>query len=177
MLPPNSTLTIQGRVDNCKYFKPATVLISKTELTALPDFIEIAPLILNFHGIHGQIIPVTLSNLSKTPFILESKTLLGELNLIIPEEVSSSMATHAENVDEVQVQSAETSHTFLDQIDFSSSDLKPEQLDQLKHFLLEWSCVFSTGDTDVGHTNLVQHEIHLTNHHPTTTQAHSSICL
>ena len=166
VLPPNSTLTIQGQVDNCKYFKPATVLICKTELTALPDFIEIAPLILNFYGIHGQIIPVTLSNLSKTPFILESKSLLGELNLIIPEEVSSSMVTHAKNVDEDQVQSAEPPHTFLDEIDFSSSDLKPEQLDQLKHFLLEWSCVFSTGDTDVGHTNLVHHEIHLTNHHP-----------
>ena len=44
--------------------------------------------------------------------------------------------------------------------------LTPDQKEHVIEFLFGWNRVFSQGPTDLGRTNLVEHEIHLTDEHP-----------
>jgi hypothetical protein len=158
ILPPNTSCTVEGQVDNCTYFRPGTVLFQESKLSNLPDCIEITPVLLNFVG-QNQKVSITLSNLSQLPVSIQSKAILGELYLVVPEGIINS---HVNTNCKVEKNHLE----FLDQIKFDSCSISSDQLTQLKHFLSQWSHIFSKGDTDVGKTSLVEHEIHLTDYHP-----------
>jgi hypothetical protein len=54
-------------------------------------------------------------------------------------------------------QPVETS--FLDKVEINKSDLSDEELKRGKDLILDCSDIFSKSDTDVGHTNIVQHRI------------------
>ena len=51
-------------------------------------------------------------------------------------------------------------------VKIDSSTIKHEECDQGKEILTKWSHIFSTGPTDLGDTDLVEHEIHLTDNIP-----------
>ena len=51
-------------------------------------------------------------------------------------------------------------------INLDDSVLSSEQKEKVHQFLSGWSQVFSQGPTDLGRTNIVEHEIHLTDEHP-----------
>ena len=55
--------------------------------------------------------------------------------------------------------------SFLNMFKFGDH-LPQDELDQLKRLLLKWKHIFSTGDTDLGRTNVVKHHITLTNNEP-----------
>ena len=63
-----------------------------------------------------------------------------------------------------RVKSSTTSQDLDVQID--EENLSPEQLLQAKSMINKWSDVFSTGPTDLGRTNLVKHDIKLTDDTP-----------
>lgn len=46
-------------------------------------------------------------------------------------------------------------------IDLDGTVLTEKQKEEVKNFLSKWTHIFSKGPTDLGRTNLVEHEIHL----------------
>ena len=48
----------------------------------------------------------------------------------------------------------------------SESNIKEEQREKAKVVFEKWQNIFSRGPTDLGHTDLVRHEIHLTDETP-----------
>ena len=51
-------------------------------------------------------------------------------------------------------------------VKIDSSTITHEECDQGKEILTEWSHIFSTGPTDLGNTDLVEHKVHLTENIP-----------
>ena len=51
-------------------------------------------------------------------------------------------------------------------IDMEGTVLSEEQKEQAHSFLSKWPHIFSKGPTDLGRTNLVEHEIHLEEERP-----------
>ena len=60
-------------------------------------------------------------------------------------------------------QSASTSDASADEVklDFSSDNLSPQECEEASNMLNRWKHIFSKGPTDLGCTDLVEHEIHL----------------
>lgn len=68
-------------------------------------------------------------------------------------------------VENLQPWKSETTE-LLDEVDITESDLTTEQLQSGKDLLLTYSDIFSKGDNDVGHTDMVKHRIDLTDDTP-----------
>ncbi|MCG7878413.1 MAG: hypothetical protein N0C90_19080, partial [Candidatus Thiodiazotropha endolucinida] len=77
------------------------------------------------------------------------------------QEVASTRRNEAEQ----HQQTASYSKKTLD-FDLNGTILTEEQKVKVRRFLSDWSHIFSHGPTDLGRTNLVEHEIHLDNEQP-----------
>ena len=65
-----------------------------------------------------------------------------------------------------QQQEASLQNTPIESIGLSDTDLNTEQKDKVADLFRKWSQIFSRGSTDLGFTDLVEHEIHLTDDKP-----------
>ena len=103
-------------------------------------------------------VPVRVCNLSAKVIEIPPKSVLCSLTTV--NVVDSWTPDSSQN----QVKSSTTSQDLDVQID--EENLSPEQLLQAKSMINKWSDVFSTGPTDLGRTNLVKHDIKLTDDTP-----------
>lgn len=150
-LPPNSVVDVNGYYDEeIPYHKTSSVLQSST-LT--PDFkdIDITNTLRLYSYKQNGIISVKLSNVTTRTITVPPKQIICEVQPVI--------------VENLQPWKSETTE-FLDEVDITESDLTTEQLQSGKDLLLTYSDIFSKGDNDVGHTDMVKHRIDLTDDTP-----------
>ena len=94
-------------------------------------------------------ITIQLSNITTRTITIPPKAVICELQPVtIPPKPS---------------QENQPVETFLDKVEINKSDLSDEELKRGKDLIpvLDYSDIFSKSDTDVGHTNIVQHRIEL----------------
>ena len=111
-------------------------------------------------------VPVRVCNMSAKMVTLPPKTSLCDLHEVkvlcsLPLGVKDSVKAH---VSQQRVETEKPSH--LDRVDLSDTKLSTEQKHEVLQFLQKWQHVFSKSSTDLGCTDLVQHEIHLKNEQP-----------
>ena len=111
-------------------------------------------------------VPVRVCNMSAKIVTLPPKTSLCDLHEVkvlrsLPLGDKDSVKAH---VSQQRVESEKPSH--LDGVDLSDTKLSTEQKHEVSQFLQNWQHVFSKSSTDLGCTDLVQHEIHLENEQP-----------
>ena len=111
-------------------------------------------------------VPVRVCNMSAKVVTLPSKTSLCDLHEVkvlrsLPLGDKDSVKAH---VNQHRAETDNPSH--LAGIDLSDTKLSPEQKQEASQFLNQWQHVFSKSPTDLGCTDLVQHEIHLENEQP-----------
>ncbi|KAL5011180.1 hypothetical protein ScPMuIL_011737, partial [Solemya velum] len=102
---------------------------------------------------------VQLSNITTNIVVIQPHAILCELQ---PVTVEGS-------IDRQQVDSESTSASpfdFLDLLDFSNTDLTPDEISRGKDLLRNFEDVFSKDDLDLGHSSAVQHRIDLTDSTP-----------
>ena len=110
--------------------------------------------------------PVRVCNMSAKTVTLQPKTSICDLHEVkvlrsLPLGDKDSVKAH---VNQHRAETEKPSH--LDGVDLSDTKLSPEQKQQASQFLNQWQHVFSKSPTDLGCTDLVQHEIHLENEQP-----------
>ena len=95
-------------------------------------------------------LPVRILNATKKPVTLHKGTMIGELQLVLPIEVSPKVEKKPRDTDEEVVE---------DLMKNVSSSFPEEARTELKQILEENISVFSKGDYDLGWTDLVTHKI------------------
>ena len=111
-------------------------------------------------------LPVRVCNMSAKIVTLPQKTSLCDLHEVkvlryLPLGDKDSVKAH---VSQQRVETEKISH--LDGVDLSDTKLSAEQKHEVSQFLQKWQHVFSKSSTDLGCTDLVQHEIRLENEQP-----------
>ena len=115
-------------------------------------------------------VPVRLLNMSAKVVCFPSKSNicdLQEINVLRPVSINNSKGEKTERVQiNQQTVSTEQIDDNIHSINVDNTKLTTEEKNRVYEFLLKWQHLFSKGPTDLGCTNLVEHEIHLENDQP-----------
>ena len=87
--------------------------------------------------------------------IIYPRTFIAEVAPIRPDELCNSISVNEHLTNE---KSANQNPSFLNEIDFSECVISENELDEVKQFLSNWKHVFSKHETDIGHTNILEHQ-------------------
>ena len=157
---PNETKTIHGiarRDENVQ-----TAVTEHTD-TSLSGGIVICPRLVSVKP-NKQVsrVPVRVCNLSARVVHIPPRSKLCKLQSV---QIVDSWTPDPSRVPESE---GSKSTDILDTlgVKIDSSTITHEECDQGKEILTKWSHIFSTGPTDLGDTDLVEHEIHLTDNIP-----------
>ena len=111
-------------------------------------------------------IPVRLCNMSAKILTFQPKTSicnLEEVKVLNRDPIKEMTAADAET--KQKQDETKTAKLHMD-FNLEGASLTSEQKEHVLDFLAKWKHVFSQGPTDIGRTNIVEHEIHLTDEHP-----------
>ncbi|XP_053406321.1 uncharacterized protein LOC128559152 [Mercenaria mercenaria] len=118
-------------------------------------------------------VPVRIFNLSAKAISLPPKSNLCQLQEVkvlrsapmFDEENQDKTATvNQQNIDDTNQEKEDITKRFS--ISLDNSMLKEEQKAKVKNMFNKWEHIFSTGATDLGETDFLEHEIHLTDYTP-----------
>jgi len=152
-LGPNEMKTIHGIVRTTN--DPDTAVTEHIE-TGLAGSITICPRLVSLKS-RGKTarIPVRVCNLSAHVVEIPPKSLICAL--------SAAKVVDSWTPDSSQVSDNESKTTSLEElgVKIDKENLTPDQLKRTRYVLDQWANIFSTGPTDLGKTDLVEHEIKL----------------
>ena len=111
-------------------------------------------------------VPVRIFNMSARPITIRRKASICELHKVTVLRSAEFTKASEETDLDPEVVSSHQQHVNSEKplpmdINLSGIELDGEQKWKLKHLFQKWEHVFSKGPTDLGHTDLVEHEIHL----------------
>ena len=167
-LQPMETKTVTGFVRKSADIESAiTEPIEQGNLTK----VTICPRVvtLNNPGKTSRV-PVKIFNMSAKVVTIPPRANICELHevkvLRSPEVVPKTKSTSETTFVNQQTASSEKKADSSSQINIDEAKLTAGQKEQVRKFLAKWQTVFSQSSTDLGCTNLVEHEIHLENDQP-----------
>ena len=156
IIPANSAVVIRGQIDKPLPYRSTYAIIQATYGSIIPDDLDIVPTLVSYDGTGQKLyVDVHLSNLTTRSISIPSRSLLCEVQVVRKEDspdISSSTLTNGSSV--------------LDLMDFNEVDMSDDELNQGKQVISKYLDIFSTGDTDVGHTDRVEHRIELMDNTP-----------
>lgn len=166
-VPASSLATVMAKGSQSTNQKSFLSLLEPTGLP-LPGGLIVVPTLVSSGG---HTFPVQVMNLSDKDVWLKSGTRLGLLTQV--DEVRSDDTCEVQfqrisaDTEEVSIdkhaEGAPSVQSILDQLNVGGN---PEQREQLASLLTKYSFVFAAEDEDLGYTDKVQHEIHLTDDVP-----------
>jgi len=149
---PNQSINITCISDKEIDHQPTCAIITDTENTTLPNFIDITPAVVHCDNINKKEIIVNLSNLTTNTVNIAPRAIIAELQPV--------------TIDEAVYKDIQKEHkSALEEIHIGDG-LTAEQDKLLRDLLKSHEDIFSTGETDIGQCNLVKHRIELENEIP-----------
>ena len=125
------------------------VIVDGSSCAKLPDGLEVLPAVYH-HSASNSNIPVKIVNYNSHPVKIQSKALCAQMEIADVEAVKNPQIAIAPE--------------FLPQVDLQH--LSATESSKVTDLLTRWHHVFSHSDTDVGHTDIVQHKIDLLDERP-----------
>ena len=148
---------------------PAQVSGESTQLTAGSWVMEPRQSILNKHAlamaatlaeVQSGLVPVRFLNLTSEPTVLPAQTIVGDL---LPCSVIDEAPALDTNDNGEEVPCHFTKSNAEEEVQpqglFQLGHLKPTEQQRVELLLRQYSCVVSSGPTDLGKTDIVQHSI------------------
>ena len=148
---PNEVKTIHGLVKNNSHI--STAVTEQTD-TSQSGNLLVCPRVVFLHENSKKAkIPVRICNLSATPIEIKPRSLICSVSEV---KVVDSWSP------EMQAPSSDKQGLGhgLD-VKVNVDGFASDEIDQIDEMLYKWKHIFSTGITDIGRTNLVEHEIKL----------------
>jgi transposase InsO family protein len=155
-IPANSKVFIKGLVKTQSLLRCCTVLVEADDIS-LPAGLLVSQCTVDLTpGQEQHWIGVPVHNISGKDVTIPGKTRVGRIHYVTA--VNMVLSDTAELSEE----------EFLSKFDFDSlkESLPEPVLNELRTLLIKWKGVFSLNDFDLGHTDLVKHEINLTDDTP-----------
>ncbi len=158
---PMSVVTLSGI---CKSHDQTHTAV--TENIDTQSEFGVCPRVVNLKSTGKCRIPVRIFNMTSRVIHIKPKSVLCGLN-----KVSVVRPVDIGGVDDnIKIPSDEeqnkTAAEVLEQLGVSLQHLQPDIRGKLENMIIQWKSVFSTGHTDLGYTNLVEHEIKLNDETP-----------
>ena len=157
----NERVIVPGIIDKGIGLAKCSAMVHSHAKSKLPDGVEIVSQLINYYGQSSKIY-VELCNISNIPLRIQPSAIIGE--------VQQAQIVPREEIDEVRL----SNESFLEQLSLYKEHLSDKEQQQVKKLLLEYRDIFSEGDMDLEHTDLVKHKILLTDNIPFK-QRHSRI--
>ena len=154
---PGEIKTLSGLVRNNKDFQTA---VTEHVDCSLSGDLTICPRLVSLKSGSTVRVPVRVCNLSARLIEIPPRSLLCSLSSV---DVMDSWTP-----DSSQKKPEPKTSNSLDElgVKIDTDNLTPEQVSRAKEILGSWSHIFSTSPTDLGRTDLVEHEIKLTDETP-----------
>ena len=152
----NETVTLTGLVRNTANFENAvTENMSDNEFNVCPRVVSVK------QNMKTARIPVRICNISARPITIRPKTPICDLHEV-------KIIKNIDPFDSPVSQKSGSSELSFEDIGVSLSQesLTPDQKQEASILLDKWKHIFSTGPTDLGFTDLVEHEINLSDNTP-----------
>ena len=155
VIPPNSSVTVSGYVDKALPYQPTTAVLQATANSMIPSDLDIVPALVDYRYPANHLIRVDIDNITTRTVRIQPRAILCELHPVVIEE----------DYDVSISQSAQPSKNVLDLVTIED-DISHTEEQLGKQLILDYDDVFSKGDTDIGHTDIVRHRIDLHDDHP-----------
>ena len=154
ILKPNETRTLTGLVRNPSQFQNAV-----TENTPSEDSFNVCPRLVSIKSYTKTArIPVRICNISARFITIKPKSQLCDLHEVkVIENVSPFSTSFSQKADTDK----STPASEEVKLELTPDNLTPQQHEKAFNMLNSWKHIFSRGPTDLGSTNLVEHEINL----------------
>lgn len=151
IIPPNKEVTITGFIDRQIIYQPVCAVLQKTSGSVIPDDLAISPSLVSYKYKDNYEVDVNISNITtRTVKIPPPKALLCELHPVLIEDVlPQTTSTNSEN------------QAAINLVKISSTNLTPHQQQYGYRILEQNKDIFSMSNTDIGHSNRVQHKINI----------------
>ncbi len=159
-LGPNEVRTIHGIARSVEGVENA---VTEHTDTSLSGGLAICPRVVSITSGSGGTavrVPVRVCNLSAKVIHIPPRSLLCSMSSV---KVVDSWTPDSSRVTE---EKSSTTPPEGMGVKLEQEDLSPDQLDTARQLLGKWTHIFSTGITDLGKANIVQHEINLTDNTP-----------
>lgn len=155
IIPPNKEVTISGFIDRQIPYQPVCAVLQKTSGSVIPDDLDISPSLVSYKYKDNYEVEVNISNITTRTVKIPPKALLCELHPVLIEDVQpQTTSTDSENQD------------VMNLVKISSTNLTQNQQQYGYRILEQNKDIFSTSDTDIGHSNRVQHKINMNDEVP-----------
>ena len=157
-LGPNEVKTIHGLVKNTGKIKEA---VTEQMNTSQSGNLIVCPRVISLEGATGKKtrVPVRICNLSTSTIKVPPRSIVCSLSEV---KVVDSWSP------EPEAKTFEGPHDTSNGlgVKVNSENLSQEELGQVNNLLTKWDEIFSKSTTDIGNTDLIQHEIKLTDDIP-----------
>jgi transposase InsO family protein len=154
-IPPHTAVTIYGKPVNKVYHPFCHGITTATANGDRLQEVEITPLLLNYDYNSDELIPVILSNPTTETVVVHPQAIIGEIQQVTLTSFQISAETTG-NVD--------GNDDWMQCFTLEDSLLQDKR--DIYKFLSNWEDVFSKNDLDIGFTNLVKHDINLSDETP-----------
>ncbi len=158
VVPPNGSCTIKGSVCNALPYQTVCALLQSSKESKIPSDVEIGPALFSYKYGEAQQVPVVVSNLTGQTIVVSPKAILCEVQPVQVEKIVP-LAVTDKSEDELSSDNVKP-HPF-DKLNINTSGTSPEHQVEIKNLVQEYSDIFSSGDTDIGHASTVPHRINL----------------
>ena len=145
-IPPNRDVVLQGYMDHELPYHPVCGILQPTDRAAIPTDLDIAPSLISYQYRDNSLVPVHISNVTTRTITVSPNAILCELQPVSIADIDMP---------------ADNDHDVLSDVSLPTESLTEEQLQEGQRLLSRFRDVFSTSDTDIGHTDAVKHRIDL----------------
>ena len=155
VIHPNQVVTINGIVRDTSHYENAVTenLDDSCDFNVCPRIVAVK------NNSKTARVPVRVCNISARPITIKPKTQLCSLQEV------NVIKTMDPSCDSVSVEGSSKSFQDLG-IHLPKENLSPGELNKASDLLGKWKHIFSTGPTDLGFTDLIEHEINLVDETP-----------
>ena len=160
-LKPMTTVTLSGLARQNTQIKGPCTVVTENDNEKFVDKVAVCPRVVNVKGIASRV-PVKLYNMTAKEVSIQPKTTLCSLSEVKvvrhSVDINTCMSDKGDNCD---------SEFDIESLGVKIDEKLPDaSRDKLVSLIQKWKSLFSTGPTDIGLTDLVEHEIKLTDDVP-----------
>lgn len=153
IIPPNTNITLPGYLDKQLQYCRTSAMIHPTTSSILPSDLDVAPSLIEYEYHQTNEVSVEVSNVTTRTVNVSPHAILCEIQPVTIE-------------DDTQKEKTEFSPPLLEQVKMDIANLTTEQMDIGKELIMAYQDIFSKGDSDMGHTDMVEHRIELDDQRP-----------
>ena len=147
-IPANMVTSVDCYVNANVNYRGVTI-VEPSSCSKLPDGVTVMPM-LYYHNESGENVSLQIANYTGHPVTIQCRALCAQMEVADVEPLQSTLEYSASEI--------------LPPVDLEH--LSPTDASKVNDLLRRWHPVFSTGETDVGFTDVVQHRIDLLDDRP-----------